>query len=332
MDRCLQHQTAGASEVPFLRMSLLAVLFCVAALSVLTAATRHQPLEVGPAESAEQVLQTLNTWIDDFNGVAGVYVRNLKTGEELMVNPDTVFPTASMIKVPIMGKIFQDMEHGKFAYAERVPYDTIYSYRFTRDMINQMPHGSEISLSRLIYLMVCVSDNTSSIWLQAKAGGGLGINEWLAGHGFEMTRVNSRTEGRQEAFRRFGWGQTTPREMTELMVRIFEGNLVSPLSDEKMYRIMRGNLWDTDGLSQIPPYVNYASKGGAVRRSRSETVVVNAPSGDYAYTVITKKQEDERYDYDNEGYVLKRKVGRLLWNYFEPDDSWEPNPDYPKAW
>lgn len=286
----------------------------------------------GSADNAAQLQQQLRDLIDQFHGDAGVYVRNLTTGEEFTVNPDTLYPTASMVKVPIMGKIFQDMEDGKYQYRDMVPYDTVYSYRYSEDLINRMPHGSEVSLSRLIYLMVCVSDNTSSIWLQDKAGGGLGINAWLADNGFDQIRVNSRTEGRGDDFRKYGWGQATPRGMTGLMVRIFGGELVSPLASDKMYRIMKGNLWDTDGLSQIPPYINYASKGGAVRRSRSETIVVNAPSGDYAYTVMTKNQEDESYRYDNEGYVLKRTIGGLLWNYFEPDHDWEPHPEYPQTW
>ncbi len=318
------------TSLPILVLAVLCVLlvlpFMACASSAETASSRAEE------SRGAQLQEDLEALIHDFNGDAGVYVRNLTTGEEFMVHPDTVYPTASMVKVPIMVKIFQDMEDGKLGYRDQIPYDTVYSYRFSEDMINRMPHGSKVSVSRLIYLMVCMSDNTSSIWLQDVAGGGLGINAWLEENGFEQIRVNSRTEGRGDAFRRYGWGQATPREMTQMMVRVFEGDLVSPLASDKMYRVMKGNMWDTDGLSQIPPYVNYASKGGAVRRARSETVVVNAPSGDYAWTVMTKNQEDESYDYDNDGYVLKRTIGGLLWNYFEPDHDWEPHPDYPRTW
>lgn len=274
--------------------------------------------------------QALEELIYDFNGDAGVYVRHLSSGKEFAVHPDTLYPTASMVKVPIMGKLFQDMEEGKLDYRDELPYDTLYSYRFSEDMINRMPAGSLVSVNRLIYLMIGLSDNTSSIWLQDLAGGGAGINAWLSENGWDNIRVNSRTEGRAAYSRMYGWGQATPREMTELMIRIFKGELVSPLASDKMYRILKSNMWDADGLSQVPPYINYASKGGAVRRARSETVVVNAPSGDYAYTVMTKNQEDERYEYDNDGYVLKRMIGRLLWTHFEPKHPWQPHPEYPE--
>jgi beta-lactamase class A len=55
-------------------------------------------------------------------------------------------------------------------------------------------------------------------------------------------------------------------------------------------------------------------------------MVVNAPSGDYIYCVMTKNQQDERWEFDNEGDVLLRKVGRTLWEFFEPDSKWVPQP------
>jgi beta-lactamase class A len=72
--------------------------------------------------------------------------------------------------------------------------------------------------------------------------------------------------------------------------------------------------------------VQAASKQGAVDQSRSEVVLVNAPSGDYVFCLITKNQQDESWTYDNEGYVLLRRVSALLWRHFEPDHPWTPAP------
>jgi beta-lactamase class A len=72
--------------------------------------------------------------------------------------------------------------------------------------------------------------------------------------------------------------------------------------------------------------VQAASKQGAVDQSRSEVVLVNAPSGDYVFCVITKNQEDQSQHAENEGYVLLRRVSALLWKYFEPEHPWSPAP------
>jgi beta-lactamase class A len=59
-------------------------------------------------------------------------------------------------------------------------------------------------------------------------------------------------------------------------------------------------------------------------------VLVNGPSGDYVFCVITKNQKDESWGYDNEGFVLLRRVSKLLWNYFEPQSVWQPPAEAPK--
>jgi beta-lactamase class A len=177
--------------------------------------------------------------------------------------------------------------------------------------------------------MITTSDNTASLWLQGLVGGAA-INEWLGAHGFDSTRVNSRVPGREDARSRYGWGQTTPREIAELLVMIREEKAVSPAASQEMYRHLTRIYWNAQALSQIPPWVQAASKQGAVDQSKSEVVLVNAPSGDYVFSVITKEQEDQRWVEDNEGYVLIRKVSALLWKTFEPEHPWSPAPDVEK--
>ena len=87
--------------------------------------------------------------------------------------------------------------------------------------------SSKTDLSNVITLMITHSDNTAAIWCEKLAGGGITINEWLAEHGFKSTRLNSRTPGRKNNYDEYGWGQTTPREMAELLVMIREGKAVT---------------------------------------------------------------------------------------------------------
>lgn len=259
----------------------------------------------------------------DFGGDVGIYVRHLATGKTVSINADTLFPTASMIKVPITIGIFNRIEQGELAY------DTLLTYRDSllyegEDILGSFKDGEKIALGKVLMLMITTSDNTASLWCQQLAGTGTAINGWLAGNGFEHTRVNSRTAGRRHDWQRYGWGQTTPREIAELLVRIREGKVVSPRASERIYRNLIRIYYDGEVLSQLPPWVQVASKSGAVNRSRSEVALVNAPHGDYVFAVITKNQEDPSWTSGNEGYVLKRKVSRLLWRYFEPDSTWEP--------
>ena len=265
-------------------------------------------------DALESDLQGL---VDAFNGDVGIYVRHLASGEEIAIQADTLFPTASMVKVPIMLKIFDRIERGELEYTREMVYRDSLFYS-DDDLIGELRDSATTSLDRLVMLMISWSDNTASLWLQETAGTGAAINEWLAAHGFTGTRVNSRTEGRRGDWERYGWGQTSPREMAELVTMIYEGRAVSPAASREMYRVMTRSFWDGEALSAIPLTVRTASKQGAVSASKSEVVLVNAPHGDYVFCVITKNQTDTRWAADNEGYVLVREVSRRLWQAFEP--------------
>ncbi len=271
-------------------------------------------------ESLESKIQKR---VEGFRGDVGIFVKNLKTGEEVAINADSLFPTASMIKVPITIGIFDKIEKGE------LKYDSVLTYRDSllyagEDILGSFKDGEKISLSKVLMLMITTSDNTASLWCQYIAGTGTAINALLDNYGFAHTRVNSRTEGRQENWKQYGWGQTTPREMAELLMRIHEGNIISKRASERIYRNLTRIYWDGEALSQIPPYVQVASKQGAVNKSRSEVVLVNAPHGDYVFCVVTKNQEDESWTSDNEGYVLLRDISALLWKHYEPDADWKP--------
>jgi len=261
-----------------------------------------------------------------FRGEVGIYVRHLSTGATVEMDADSVFPTASLIKIPILLTLFDQVERGRLDLEARVPYpDTLtYGYVESTDVVGYMAPGDTLPLRELAFLMLSVSDNLASLWIQALVGGGAEVNAWLAANGFERTRVNSRTPGREEARGVYGWGQTTPREMARALVMIREERAISPRASRAMYRLLTRSYWDGLALSQLPPAVQAASKQGFVDRSRSEVLLVNAPAGDYVLAVITRDQEDTSYAADNEGHRLIRAVSRAVYEHFNPDDPWRP--------
>ncbi|HVI48358.1 MAG TPA: serine hydrolase [Chitinophaga sp.] len=238
---------------------------------------------------------------------------------------DSLFPTASMIKMTILAEVFNKIKGGELQYRQLLTYRDSLLYE-GEDILGSFKDSEKIYLDKVMMLMLTMSDNTASLWLQKLAGGGIQINQWLQGNGFEYTRVNSRTPGREADRKRFGWGQTTPKEMAGLMEMIFRGEVVSKAASERMYRNLTRNYWDTEGLLMVPPYVRTASKNGAVDESRSEVIMVNAPHGDYVYCIATKNNVDQRWSRDNEAWQLLRKVGAILWQYYEPDSKWNPDP------
>jgi beta-lactamase class A len=276
--------------------------------------------------------QILERSAKDFHGVAGIYVYSPGKNLVAEVNADTVFPTASMIKVPILCTLWDEISSGKLN-ADSVVYfypDSLHYPWKGEDALGRFAPGEDITVRHLMTHMITFSDNHASLWLQAMAGTGTAINSWLENNGLHQTRVNSRTPGREQARSVYGWGQTTPKEMATLMLMIRQGKIVNPAISEVIYRHLTRSYWNGEALSQIPPTVQVASKQGAVDESRSETVMVNAPHGDYVFCVITKNQQDTSWVKDNEGYRLIRNISALLWRYFEPGLPYTPDKDLEK--
>ncbi len=289
-----------------------------------------QPTSPRPTASTRRLAKSLQQLIGSFHGQAGIYVRNLRTGQTVAINADTLFPTASTVKIPIQCGLFDKIHQGELSYEQPLTYRD--SLHYDDGIVGSLKDGATIPLSQVVMLMESVSDNTGSLWCQALAGGGKTINQWLDANGFRQTRVNSRTPGREAFQKQNGWGQTTPRELADLLVYIRDGKAVSPDASDEMYRNLGRQYWDHDGLSQLPPSVKAVTKNGAVNQARSEVVLVHAPHGEYVYCVMTKHQQDEKWGRDNEGTTLMRTVGALLWHHFEPDDSWTPPAGYEKWW
>ncbi|MDB5024771.1 MAG: serine hydrolase [Mucilaginibacter sp.] len=274
------------------------------------------------AQTDTKLTAQLQNTLKGFNGQAGIYVKNLKTGKTAAINADTLFPTASMIKVSIQCGVMDKIEKGDLKYNQKLIYRDSLLYP-GEDILGSFKDKDTIEVSKVAMLMITMSDNTASTWLQ-KIVTGEYINNWLDQNGFKVMRVNSRVKERQAIRAKYGWGVTTPYEMCRLFTMIRNGQAVSPAASERMYRNLGRIYWDDKALSQIPPYVHTVSKQGALDESKSETVLVNAPHGDYVFSIITNNNKDQRWVSDNEADMLIRKVSALIWHYYEPKSDWKP--------
>ncbi len=145
--------------------------------------------------------------IRGFNGDIGIYVKNLKNGKLVAINADTIFPTASIVKVPILMSIVDKLEKGELKYDQELIYKDSLLYEGV-DILGSFKSNEKIILKKLIMLMMTTSDNTASLWLQTLAGKGTRINEIADSLGLKNTRVNSRTPGRENDRSQYGWGIT----------------------------------------------------------------------------------------------------------------------------
>jgi beta-lactamase class A len=258
-----------------------------------------------------------------FKGDIGIYVRHIASNTETGVNQHSIFPTASIIKVPLLIGIYAKIKQNKlnlndiFTYSDSQAYGGSGIMQFFKD-------NTKVDLKMLIYLMISFSDNVCSIWLQKLAGGGIEINQILENLNFNQTRVNSQTPGREEDWKKWGWGQTTPYEMANLLVLLRQKGIFSEQLSNEMYTFLGNHYYNERALSQIPPDIKTASKTGSLDESRSEVVFVNAhdnyqQSSEYVFSIFTNNNKDQSWTDQNEAEVLTRKLSKMLWEYYNPE-------------
>lgn len=291
------------------------------------------PLFVHAQKTDKKLESDLRQAIQGYSGTIGIYVKNLQTGKVAMINADTIFPTASIVKVPILIGLMDKIRKGELGYDSNLVYKDSLLYEGS-DILGSFKNGEKILLKKVMMLMLTTSDNTASLWLQSLAGTGTRINELLDSLGLRDTRVNSRTPGREANRNQYGWGQTTPAELGTLLEKIYRNQVYSPEACERMMRCLGRNYWDeNEAISMIPPTVEVFSKNGCVNASRSEVMIVNAPHHPYVFCIFTKNNKDISWEHSNEAWTMARKISALLWHYFEPKDDWQKpgNASLPQA-
>ena len=269
-------------------------------------------LTVQSQRTNKNLQKQIEALLEGFKGQAGVYLLDLKKKKTVAINADTVFSTASIVKIPIMIGVMDKINKGELQYHQELVYKDSLLYEGV-DILGSYKNNEKIELSKVFMLMLSMSDNTASLWLQSLAGTGTRINQIIDSLGFKNTRVNSRTAGREANRTQYGWGQSTPREMANLVQRIAKRQLLNPDSDGTMLRLLSRNYWDEEGLSQIPAGVFVASKNGAVDASRSEVMYVKGNGCEYVLCIATQKNTDTRWTKENEAWTLTKKISALVW-------------------
>lgn len=257
----------------------------------------------------------LRSMIRGFRGDIGIYVHDLKTAKQVAIQADSIFPTASLVKIPILTGIMRKLEDSLLKYHQPLIYKDSLLYE-GEDILGSFKNNEKIELSKVMMLMLTMSDNTASLWLQTLAGTGTRINELMDSLGLPNTRVNSRTPGRTEQRKKWGWGQTTPREMGQLLEKIIRHEVISYSASEKMLRLMSRNYWDEEAISRLPADVFIASKSGAVDASRSELLFVNGKKCSYVFCICTNNNVDKSWEPGNEAWELTRRISQYLWEYY----------------
>jgi beta-lactamase class A len=254
-----------------------------------------------PAEKQQVLWDRLRTTIGEtergLDGVLGVAILDLSSGQELIVHPDEVFPQASSIKIAVLAELYRQAGEAARGVKNNVALTDLYIVR-AEDLVAESdimggltPGTTQLTLKDLATMMVAVSDNSATNVLIDRVGMAR-VEAMLERQGLRETHLRRKmldlraaAEGRENV--------STPREMMTLLERLYRGEILSEPWREGFFQMLsthkQGYL-----THDLPDSLRVASKPGWLDGVRNDSGVVFLDHRPYIICVMTTYLSNER--------------------------------------
>lgn len=273
--------------------------------------------QVAPPETDLSLLETvLQAEVDRMPGVVGVYVRDLRTNEEIGVNERVLFSTASVIKTAIMLQVYRALDE---------PLEPAVAW----DLAAMMVDSDNDAANRLLTIGG-LGDEGAGARSMTRMLHDLGLGDSFMCIGFSglecptpppegwlpdaASRDPAASPMPLDPFR-----QTTPRDMGMLLTYLYECSRGKGLILERfpgqvtaeecraMLDLMGRNADRRRMVSGLPEGVPVAHKSGWIYDMKADAGIVFSPGGPYVLSV---------YVWEEEGLLdseANRRIAGLSW-------------------
>ncbi len=240
----------------------------------------------------------------------GMFFMDLETGNYAEVNGDKVYPTASIIKLPILIALFQEVDAGNIRLNETLT--------MTRDVIvggsgeiQDLPPGSKFSLLDTATKMIVTSDNTATNMIIKRMGGIQVLNTRFRSWGLQKTVMRKMLPDLK------GTNTTTAEELVRLLAMLDKQQLLSARSQGQAIDILqrvRNRTLLPVGLGRGATIVH---KTGDIGFILGDAGIIQMPSGKrYLAAVLVESAYDDPSARD-----FIQDVSRIVYTYLSQPSS-----------
>lgn len=256
------------------------------------------PAQTAPdtAAAKQQVLwQKLEASITDvdrnLDGVMGVAIEDLNSGQKYLLRGDDVFPQASSIKIAVLAELYRQGQQGKLKLTDLYTVKTADLVADSPIMNGLTPGVTQVTLRDLATMVMAVSDNSAANILIDRVGIE-NINSLLDSLGLAHTRLRRKMmdlkaarEGRENI--------STPSEMMTLLENVYRGKVLNKPLSEDFFRLLstKKNSWIP---RELPEDLKVADKEGELEGVRNDSGIVFLENRPYILSVMTTYLRRER--------------------------------------
>jgi beta-lactamase class A len=238
-------------------------------------------------------------------------------GEELLINPDTIYHAASTMKVPVMIELFRQADAKMIRLDDPVPVSNIFhsivdGSEFTLTSSEEadgpvfLAIGKTLSYRELCEQMITISSNLATNVLMEK----LGVERIRA----TVTKLQAngmnvlRGVEDQKAFDKGLSNQTSARALVTLLAAIANGAAASKSSCAEMQEILKRQKFNDGIPAGVPKDVLVGHKTGTITAIHHDAAIVYAKTP-YVLVVMTRGMPDEK-----KSDLLIAEISRLVYS------------------
>ena len=251
--------------------------------------------QTNPNEKQQVLWQKLQAAINDIDhnldGVLGVAILDLTSGQTLFVHADDVFPQASSIKVAILADLYRQAQDGKLKLNDLYTVQASDMVPDSAIMLGLTPGITRINNRDLATMMVAVSDNAATNVLIDRVGMN-NVNALMDQLRLPHTRLRRKMmdikaagEGRENV--------STPREMMTLLEDLYRGKVLNKELTDDFFKMLSTKK-ESFIPRELPDDLKIANKPGELEGVRNDSGVVFAGNRPYVICVMTTYLRNER--------------------------------------
>lgn len=208
-----------------------------------------------------------------------IYVWDYETGDYADINADEIFPTASIIKLPVLVELFRSIEKNQLTIYDEMPLTEYYRTEGSGSL-QFKAENSKYSIDTLARMMITESDNSATNMLMARLGSMTDINSAIREWGLKHTYVQTWLPDLG------GTNRSTARDMAEILYNIDNPQFLSTSSREKIFDYM-GHVHNNRLIAAgLPAGATFLHKTGDIGKMLGDAGIVFAPNGKKYIVVI----------------------------------------------
>ena len=212
-----------------------------------------------------------------------IYAWEYDQGQYVDINADTIYPAASIIKIPVLVRMFKSIEANEFTIYDEMKM--IEQYRSSGSGNLQYSQANRnYTMDYLAKIMIQDSDNTSTNMIMAKLGGMDDINIGLRDWGISKTYIRTWLPDLK------GTNKTTAADMAKILYNLDNPGFLNINSREYIIDYMshvKNDRLIQAGLGEGALFIH---KTGDIGTMLGDAGIVYAPNGKKYIIVILAKR------------------------------------------